>query len=87
MRRARIETHSPPLQGPFSISFANLTLYSQRGSDRALCIHTHPAWSQAAGRQGLFSSPALEWHMTLTLGICCSLPTALTEGRWHRTFP
>ena len=51
-------------------------------------LHSHsPAWSQAAGRQGLFSSPALEWHMTLTLGICCSPPTALTQGRWHRTFP
>lgn len=74
-----IHSPPPPPLGPFSTSSTDSTLDSQSRSDRALCIHTHPAWSQAAGRQGLFSNPALEWHMTLTLGICCSLPTALTD--------
>ena len=70
-----------------SPSVASRTLGSQSCSDRTLSHSHSPAWSQAAGRQGLFSSPALEWHMTLTLGICCPPPTALAQGRWHRTFP
>jgi hypothetical protein len=32
-----------------------------------------------------FSSPALEWHVALNLGICCSLPTTLEkeDGTGH----
>lgn len=85
MKENKTETNHKGAQcEPWAMSSLVSTLKSHNFYDRPL-HSAHSAWSQAARKESLFSNPALEWHVALNLGICCSLPTTLEreDGTGH----